>query len=191
MLPRRHNPRHTSPPSFFTFPLTIVLVALSFSSRPDLLKESSSVHVTEYFITTTNYQQKWGPSVFLNRNPRRGFHAKDGDGPADAAGGRPPPLPNAREMYSKECKENGGCVRAGSEAAASMRAAATPAVRQSSRNDCGYTRKGSPTAKLASRETETRRRRSPGGWSEPVSFEPFSHSELAASETSWGLMYDS
>lgn len=99
-----------------------------------------------------NKQQRC-PSVFLSRS---NDPVNDGDGLADVAGGMGAQA-SASEMYSKTCKETGGYVPAGSDAAKMMRAAMTLHVRQSSRNDHGHTPKGGETAKMASREAARKR----------------------------------
>lgn len=76
----------------------------------------------------------------------------------DDAGGVPK-MTSASDEYREECKRSGGIIAAESRAAAIMREAATPAVRRAQREDGGYVKKDSPTARLAASEAKAKRPR--------------------------------
>lgn len=68
-------------------------------------------------------------------------------------------MTSASHEYHVECKRTGGVIEAGSLAAATMKEAATDDVRRLQKEERGFVKKGSPTAKLAAREARAKRPR--------------------------------
>lgn len=124
-----------------------------FDTRPPQYTEK--VDISRYMCNDT-CEVKSSSSLLRHRNTR-GHSESEGDHAGGGMGSA-----TARDLYREACKENGGVVPAGSEAAEMMRAAATPDVRLLCQKDCedlGFTPKGGEAARKASEETEKRRPR--------------------------------